>query len=132
MSFRIIQLEELKINITKDNNNLSLLFQGAHIKKTMDDAEEKTLWSQSGSIELRNISQISSEYNINEIISSISVSYDFYTYKNILVLPFEKKGNIYIEIIFKNKKSALDINCSGMEILLDGDPKYIKHIKKIE
>ena len=33
MSFRIIQLEELKINITKDNNNLSLLFQGAHIKK---------------------------------------------------------------------------------------------------
>ncbi len=38
----------------------------------------------------------------------------------------------YIEIIFKNKKSALDINCSEMEILLDGDPKYIKHIKKIE
>ena len=72
MSFRIIQLEELKINITKDNNNLSLLFQGAHIKKTMDDAEEKTLWSQSGSIELRNITQISNEYNINEIISSIS------------------------------------------------------------
>lgn len=132
MSFRIIQLEELQINIIKDNNNLSLLFQGAHIKKTMDDAEEKTLWFQSGSIELRNITQISNEYNINEIISSISVSYDFYTYKNILVLPFEKKGNIYIEIKFKNKKSDLDINCSEMEILLEGNPKYIKHIKKIE
>jgi len=132
MSFRIIQLEELQINIIKDNNNLSLLFQGAHIKKTMDDAEEKTLWFQSGSIELRNITQISNEYNINEIISSISVSYDFYTYKNILVLPFKKKGNIYIEIKFKNKKSDLDINCSEMEILLEGNPKYIKHIKKIE
>ena len=125
MSFRIIQLEELQINITKDNNNLSLLFQGAHIKKTMDDAEEKTLWSQSGSIELRNITQISNEYNINEIISSISVSYDFYTYKNILVLPFEKKGNIYIEIIFKNKKSALDINCSETFLFLETSDRMI-------
>ena len=132
MSFRIIQLEGLPVKIDKDKNNLSLSFLGAHIKKTMDDAEEKTLWEQNGAIEMRNILEIPNKYNKNEIISSISVSYDFYTYKNILVLPFEKKGNIYIEIILKNKKSALDINCSEMEILLNGDPKYIKHIKKIE
>ena len=132
MSFRIIQLEELQINITKDNNNLSLLFQGAHIKKTMDDAEEKTLWSQSGSIEFRKVTQISNEYNKNEIISSISISYDFYTYKNILVLPFIKKGDICTEIIFKNTQSTLDINCSEMEILLQDDQKYIRHIKKSE
>ena len=68
MSFRIIQLENLEINIKKNDNNLSFLFQGAHIKKTMDDAEEKTLWSQSGSIEFRKVTQISNEYNKNEII----------------------------------------------------------------
>ena len=33
MSFRIIQLENLEINIKKNDNNLSFLFQGARIKK---------------------------------------------------------------------------------------------------
>ena len=132
MSFRIIQLEGLPVKIDKDKNNLSLSFLGAHIKKTMDDAEEKTLWEQNGSIELRNILEISNQYNKNEIISSISVSYDFYTYKNILVLPFLKKSNIDIEIILKNNQSNLYIICKEMEILLEGDPKYIKHIKKTE
>ena len=132
MSFRIIQLENLSINITKDNNNLSLSFKNAHIKKTMDDAEEKTLWTQNGSIELRNIKKISNTYNQNETILSISISYDFYTYKNIIVLPFMKKGGVDLEILFNNTKSTLDISCSEMEVLLVDNPKYIKHIKKSE
>ena len=132
MSFRIIQLEGLPVKIDKDKNNLSLSFLGAHIKKTMDDAEEKTLWEQNGTIEIRNILEIPNQYNKNEVISSISVSYDFYTYKNILVLPFLKKSNIDIEIILKNNQSNLYIICKEMEILLEGNPKYIKHIKKTE
>tara|TARA_B110000008_G_scaffold261617_1_gene283166 strand:- start:31 stop:429 length:399 start_codon:yes stop_codon:yes gene_type:complete len=132
MSFRIIQLENLSINITKGNNNLSLSFKNAHIKKTMDDAEEKTLWTQNGSIELRNIKKISNTYNQNETILSISISYDFYTYKNIIVLPFMKKGGVDLEILFNNTKSTLDISCSEMEVLLVDNPKYIKHIKKSE
>ncbi|MAZ80036.1 MAG: hypothetical protein CMD72_04755 [Gammaproteobacteria bacterium] len=132
MSFRIIQLEGLSVKIDKDKNNLSLSFIGAHIKKTMDDAEEKTLWKQNGTIEMRNISEISDEYNGNDRISSISVSYDFYIYKNILALPFLKKGNIDIEIFLENNRSVLNIICTEMEILLEGDPKYIKHIKKTE
>ena len=132
MSFKIIQLEGLSVKIDKDKNNLSLFFIGAHIKKTMDDAEEKTLWKQNGTIEMRNISKISDEYNGNDRISSISVSYDFYIYKNILALPFLKKGNIDIEIFLENNRSVLNIICTEMEILLEGDPKYIKHIKKTE
>ena len=132
MSFRIIQLEGLSVKIDKDKNNLSLSFIGAHNKKTMDDAEEKTLWKQNGTIEMRNISEISDEYNGNDRISSISVSYDFYIYKNILALPFLKKGNIDIEIFLENNRSVLNIICTEMEILLEGDPKYIKHIKKTE
>ena len=54
MSFRIIQLEELEVSLNEDDSNISMSFKDAFIKKTMDDAEEKTLWVQSGSIELRN------------------------------------------------------------------------------
>ena len=98
MSFRIIQLEGLPVKIDKDKNNLSLSFLGAHIKKTMDDAEEKTLWEQNGTIEMRNILEIPNKYNKNEIISSISVSYDFYTY---LYCLFLKKVILILKLYLK-------------------------------
>ena len=51
MSFRILQLKDLDISFKQSGDDITLSFVGAHIKKTMDDAEDKTLWSQDGSIE---------------------------------------------------------------------------------
>ena len=132
MSFRIIQLENLDIQIKENNNNISLLFNAALIKKTMDDAEKKTLWQQDGSIELRNIHN---KINIDlhkVTILDINISYDFYTYKNMLVLPFSKKGDILLSIQFDKIEKILEIECSEIEILLIDNPKYIRHIKKSE
>ncbi len=63
-------------------------------------------------------------------IISIDVSYDFYTYRNILILPFIKKGDIELEL--KHTKGLLNINCNEIEISLIDQPKYIKHINKKE
>ena len=82
MSFRIIQLENLEVFVKEDGKNISLSFNDAYIKKTMDDAEEKTLWKQNGSIELKNINNKVGIFLSRFNIASISVSYDFYTYKN--------------------------------------------------
>ena len=46
----------------KNAKNISMFFENSLIKKTMDDAEEKTLWTQDGSIELRNVKEINSVY----------------------------------------------------------------------
>ena len=96
----------------------------------MDDAEEKTLWKQNGSIELKNINNKVGIFPLNFNIASISVSYDFYTYKNILILPFLKKGDI--EVTFNDDKEMKNIKCNEIEILLVDKPAYIKHIKKTE
>ena len=130
MSFRIIQFEGLDVFLKNDENNISIFFENAHIKKTMDDAEEKTLWKQSGSIELRGITKKNNSIPRRLKILSINISYDFYTYKNILMLPFHKRGDI--ELILNESKENLDINCGEIEILLSDQPKYIKHIKKKE
>tara|TARA_Y100000741_G_scaffold85377_1_gene62913 strand:- start:504 stop:896 length:393 start_codon:yes stop_codon:yes gene_type:complete len=130
MSFRIIQFEDLDVFLKNDENNISIFFENAHIKKTMDDAEEKTLWKQSGSIELRGITKKNNSIPKRLKILSINISYDFYTYKNILMLPFHKRGDI--ELILNESKENLDINCGEIEILLSDQPKYIKHIKKKE
>lgn len=132
MSFRIIQLENLEVSIRKNAKNISMFFENSLIKKTMDDAEEKTLWTQDGSIELRNVKEINSVYKKNDKIISISISYDFYTYKNMLILPFLKQGGIDIEIQFYKTTKIINIKCDEMEILLKDKPKYVKHIKKTE
>ena len=132
MSFRIIQLEELEVSLNEDGSNISMSFKDAFIKKTMDDAEEKTLWVQSGSIELRNVKEKNNFSLKNDKISFISISYDFYTYKNILILPFLKKGGVLVNLKLENINKIINIQCDEVEILLKGDPKYVKHIKKTE
>jgi hypothetical protein len=132
MSFRIIQLEELEVSLNEDGSNISMSFKDAFIKKTMDDAEEKTLWVQSGSIELRNAKEQNNFSLKNDKISFISISYDFYTYKNILILPFLKKGGVLVDLKLENINKIINIQCDEVEILLKGDPKYVKHIKKTE
>ena len=132
MSFRIIQLEELEVSLNEDGSNISMSFKDAFIKKTMDDAEEKTLWVQSGSIELRNAKEKNNFSLKNDKISFISISYDFYTYKNILILPFLKKGGVLVNLKLENINKIINIQCDEVEILLKGDPKYVKHIKKTE
>jgi len=130
MSFRIIQLEELEVSVKENNKNISLSFKDAFIKKTMDDAEEKTLWKQNGSIEMNGVLQKEGDFDSKLKIISIDVSYDFYTYRNILILPFIKKGDIELEL--KHTKGLLNIKCNEIEILLIDQPKYIKHINKKE
>ena len=132
MSFRIIQLEELEVSLNEDGSNISMSFKDAFIKKTMDDAEEKTLWVQSGSIELRNAKEKNNFSLKKDKISFISISYDFYTYKNIIILPFLKKGGVLVDLKLENINKIINIQCDEVEILLEGDPKYVKHIKKTE
>ena len=132
MSFRILQLKDLDISFKQSGDDITLSFVGAHIKKTMDDAEDKTLWSQDGSIEFRKIDNLEVYQILNEKIASITISYDFYTYKNMLVLPFMKKGGLLIELKFDTIKEIINFKCREMEIILNGDPKYIRHIAKTE
>jgi len=132
MSFRIIQLENLPVKIISDSDSIRMAFKDVYISKTMDDAEEKTLWKQDGEILLDNVKKNKLAGFQNEIIQGISISYDFYTYKNILILPFEKKGNIYITIKFNKIDNEINIECELINILLRDQPKYVRHIKKTE
>jgi len=132
MSFRIIQLENLPVKIISDSDSIRMAFKDVYISKTMDDAEEKTLWKQDGEILLDNVKKNKLAGFQNEIIQEISISYDFYTYKNILILPFEKKGNIYITIKFNKIDNEINIECELINILLRDQPKYVRHIKKTE
>ena len=66
MSFRILQLKDLDISFKQKGNDITLSFVSGHIKKTMDDAADKTLWSQDGYIEFREIDNLEVYQILNE------------------------------------------------------------------
>tara|TARA_Y100001958_G_scaffold78331_1_gene52877 strand:+ start:1719 stop:2123 length:405 start_codon:yes stop_codon:yes gene_type:complete len=134
MSFRIIQLENLDISVEHYKDNLKFSFFDAYVKKTMEDAEQKTLWHQDGEIIFKNYDYDidKKDFNNKEKIITFQVSFDFYTYKNMLVLPFSKIGDINIELRLLNIENIINIRCSELNLVEKENPRYIKHINKAE
>jgi len=134
MSFRIIQLENLDISVEHYKDNLKFSFFDAYVKKTMEDAEQKTLWHQDGEIIFKNYDYDidKKDFNKKEKIITFQVSFDFYTYKNMLVLPFSKIGDINVELSLLNTENIINIRCSELNLVEKENPRYIKHINKAE
>ena len=134
MSFRIIQLENLDISVEHYKDNLKFSFFDAYVKKTMEDAEQKTLWHQDGEIIFKNYDYDidKKDFNKKEKIITFQVSFDFYTYKNMLVLPFSKIGDINVELRLLNTENIINIRFSELNLVEKENPRYIKHINKAE
>ena len=132
MSFRIIQLENLDVDVEYQNDLIKLSFINASVKKTMEDAEQKTLWHQDGSIIMKGSVKENFSLKNKEKIISFNISFDFYTYKNMLILPFNKRGKLLIEFNLLNRNDIYSISCSEVNLTEEGDPRYIKHISKTE
>ena len=132
MSFRIIQLENIDIDVSYSHDNLKFSFVDAFIKKTMEDAEQKTLWHQDGEIIFKNHDIEEGKLKEREKIITFQVSYDFYTYKNMLVLPFSKTGDISVELKLLSIDNIINIKCSELTLVEKENPRYIKHINKAE
>jgi|TARA_B100000287_G_scaffold24105_1_gene23495 hypothetical protein len=132
MSFRIIQLENLDVDVKYQNDLIKLSFINASVKKTMEDAEQKTLWHQDGSIIMKGSVKENFSLKNKEKIISFNISFDFYTYKNMLILPFNKRGKLLIEFNLLNRNDIYSISCSEVNLTEEGDPRYIKHISKTE
>ncbi len=134
MSFRIIQLENLDINVSHNKDILKFSFFDAYVKKTMEDAEQKTLWHQNGEIIFKNYDSDVEQDDLKEKgkIISFQVSFDFYTYKNMLVLPFSKIGDINVELRLLGIENIINIKCSELNLVEKENPRYIKHINKAE
>ena len=132
MSFRIIQLENLDVDVEYKNDSIKISFINASVKKTMEDAEQKTLWHQDGSIIMKDSIKENFSLKNKEKIISFNISFDFYTYKNMLILPFNKRGKLLIEFNLLNRNDVYSVSCSEVNLIEEGDPRYIKHISKTE
>ena len=115
MSFQILQLNDQSVSIAIIDKNIELSYEDALIKKTMDDANEKTLWSQSGKLIFYNIEDSNNLINKKSVkIKIFEINDQTFTYRNMLMLPFKINAKCYVNISFydeeKNKLKIKILN----------------------
>ena len=134
MSFQILQLNDQSVSIAIIDKNIELSYEDALIKKTMDDANEKTLWSQSGKLIFYNIEDSNNLINKKSVkIKIFEINDQTFTYRNMLMLPFKINAKCYVNISFYGEQKEEQIttfSATKSECINDGIPKYIKHIRK--
>lgn len=134
MSFQILQLNDQSVLIEIIDKNIELSYEDALIKKTMDDANEKTLWSQSGKLIFYNIEDSNNLINKKSVkIKIFEINDQTFTYRNMLMLPFKINAKCYVNISFydeQKEEQIMKFSATKSECINDGIPKYIKHIRK--
>ena len=134
MSFQILQLNDQSVSIAIIDKNIELSYEDALIKKTMDDANEKTLWSQSGKLIFYNIEDSNNLINKKSVkIKIFEINDQTFTYRNMLMLPFKINAKCYVNISFydeEKEEQIMTFSATKSECINVGIPKYIKHIRK--
>ncbi len=132
MSFRVLQLDDLDILVQISDDSLLFFFENGYIKKTMDNADEKTLWSQSGKFYFKKVKYSKNFEEGLYKIKDFEIKYDHYVYRNMLILPFKIFGDIEVKVSLNDSDNLYDFFSTEAEIILEKEPKYIKHIAKKE
>ena len=110
MSFQILQLNDQFVSIAIIDKNIELSYEDALIKKTMDDANEKTLWSQSGKLIFYNIEDLNNLTNRKSAkIKIFEINDQTFTYRNMLMLPFKINAKCYVNISFYDEEKEEQI-----------------------
>ena len=134
MSFQILQLNDQSVSIAIIDKNIELSYEDALIKKTMDDANEKTLWSQSGKLIFYNIEDTNNLINKRSAkIKIFEINDQTFTYRNMLMLPFKINAKCYVNISFYDEaKEEQIMKFSATKSLCVNDriQKYIKQFWK--
>ena len=130
MSFWNLELDTVLIEkIHHDNEYWIFDFQG-ELLKTMEGANQRTRWHQSGTMRLHapktDLSLPSSfplKLTGGELIDNI------YVHRNSLRVPLHSFGNIELQLSWQDCKQPLHLHADEITITLYGSPKYITHAR---
>ncbi len=129
MSFRTLELPTVTIEkVCRNDDCLTLKFHG-EIIKTMEGADQRTRWQQSGSLIMHAV-QIQSEPTLTlpVVLTGGDLIDNIYVYRNIIRLPLHSFGNVGFRLQLKNSTTDFAADGSEIEVVLDGEPKYICHL----
>lgn len=120
--------------ISFDNGALRIHFTKALITKTMTGSIERTSWWQTGDLIFTDAELIDAE--LIDVLPSGSlictggdIIDNFYTFRDMLPIPFEGRGKIHCLLRFQNHQQVLRATAQTVHLKLVGVAKYIEHIR---
>ena len=129
MSYRILDPRNLQIErVDRDAQRLALHFTEANIEKIMDNAEQRTLWTQAGSIEMWD-PKLSAELPAAPFqVVHADLEDGLYTQRDMIRIPSDVSGEIVLSLWFEDRDEPLRLQGSRMCLSLDGNPRYVRHV----
>ena len=129
MSYRILDPRNLQIDqVDLDTRRIVLHFQEADIEKIMDNADQRTLWTQAGSIEIWT-PRLSADPPVPPfLIMHADVEDGLYTQRDMVRIPLDVSGEIVLSLWLEGQDEPLRLEGSRMRLHLEGDPDYVRHV----
>ena len=129
MSYRILDLQNLRIDdVDRDAKRVALRFHQANIEKIMDNADQRTLWTQAGMIEMWN-PKLSADLPLPPfLIVHAEVEDGPYTQRDMIRIPLEVSGEAALSLWLEGQEEPLRMEGSRMRLHLDGNPSYVRHV----
>ena len=129
MSYRILDPRNLSIDkVDLDARRVVLRFREANIEKIMDDADQRTLWTQAGSIEMWT-PRLSAELPASPFrIARMDVDDGLYTQRDMMRIPLDVSGEIVLSLWIEGMDEPLRLEGSRARLRLEGSPTYIRHV----
>ena len=132
MSYRLLELPDMQVtDLSFSKTQCTLIFADASIIKVMDAAQQRTSWKQSGRIVIKgSFGDDAGDLKIEfpSKVQSGEFQDNVFAYHGTIRLPCHVYGNVGISMQFEKLPEAIEISGEEMEVILEGDPKYIAHI----
>ncbi len=129
MSYRVLDPRNLRIEqVDLDAQRVVLHFQESNIEKIMDNADQRTLWTQAGAIEMWT-PKLSADLPAPPfLITHTDVEDGLYTQRDMMRIPLDVSGEIVLSLWFEGQDEPLRMEGSRMCLHLEGDPSYVRHV----
>lgn len=129
MSYRILDPRSLRITrVERDAQRVALHFDEARIEKIMDNADQRTLWTQAGSIEVLDPKFSGDLPEPPFLIAHADVEDGLYTQRDMVRLPLDVSGEIMLSLRLEGREESLQVSGTRMGLHLEGEPRYVRHV----
>ena len=129
MSYRILDLRGLCVDrLDSDAEILRLHFTDASIEKIMDNAEQRTLWRQSGYLEIEQPTCDSSLPKAPFTLAHADLRDAVYTQRDMIRIPMEINGGVTLQMMLEGQVPACVVEGAVARLHLEGDARYVRHL----
>ena len=129
MSYRILDSQSLQIDrVEVKSRQIVLHFGQASIEKIMDNADQHTMWTQAGMIEIQDPELSRDLPQTPFVILHSDVEDGVHVQRDMIRIPLDAPRGAVLSLWIKGQEGLLRLEGSRVSLHLEGNPRYIKHI----